>query len=126
MLAFLLQALDPLFGLIQRRQFLAVLDFGAFAQFFRRGVNFIADAYAQFLDAAGRRFAHGLGAGAFFACGGQRRIGGLGLFVGVGQPAFRFSAGIARFLARDFRLGDGVEQADALAFDLRRHGFGMG
>ena len=123
--AFLLQALDPLFGLIKRRQFLAVLDFGALAQFFRRGVDFVPDAQAQFLDAAGRRFAHGLGAGAFLARGRQDRIGGLGVLVGFGQTAFGFGKGIAGCLARLFRLGDGIQQRDAFVGNFRRDGFSV-
>ena len=56
LLALLLELLDALLGLFERRQFLAVLDLGALGKFFRRAFEFVADAVAQFVDARGRGF----------------------------------------------------------------------
>ncbi len=126
MLAFLLQALDTLFRLFQRRQFLAVLDLGAFGQFAGRAFQLIVNAGLEFLDALGGGFRQGLGAGAFLARAGQRRVGRLGVLVGFRQHALRLLAGIGGFIASGFGKRDRVQQGAALLRDLFGHLFGAG
>ena len=124
MLAFLLQAFDPLFRLFQRRQFLAFLDLGALAKFFRGRFQLIADAGAQFLDPGACVLGMGLGGGAFFAGGGQGLIRRFGLPVGFRQDGFRQSAGVGGGIARHFHSGDGIQQGAALFGHARRYRFG--
>src|SRR6185437_14160141 len=124
--AFLLQALDTLLGLFQRRQFLAVLDLGPFGQFRRRAFQFVLDAGLQFFDALGGGFRQGLGAGAFLAGGRKRAIGALGFLVGFQQHTLGLLAGVAGLVARGFGRGDGVEKRAALLYDLFWHLLGGG
>ena len=71
-------------------------------------------------------FRQGLGAGAFLARAGQRRVGGLGMLVGFRQHGFGLLAGVGRLIARGLGGGDGIQQGAALLRDLFGHQFGAG
>ncbi len=126
LLAFVLQALDTLFGLLERRQFFAVLDLGAFRQLGRRAFQFVMDAGLEFLDPLRGAFRQCLSAGAFLARRRQRRVESLGQLVGFGQHAFGFLAGIRSLVARRLCRGDGVQKSAALFGNLLRQLFRAG